>query len=124
MVQMETILKSADNSGAKLLKCIQVYGGTRKKHANLGEVISVSARSVVPNSPNKIKKGDKFLAVLVRSKFSAKHAGVSTSFNDTSVVVLNKDMEVIGTRIFGPVSSHLRSNPMFLKILSLASEVF
>ncbi len=121
MIQQETILDVADNSGARKLRCIKVLGGTRKKYASLGDVIVVSVREAIPQS--KVKKGDIMRAVIVRTAKEVGRAdGSYIRFDVNSAVLVNKDGEPIGTRIFGPVARELRARN-FMKIVSLAPEV-
>lgn len=121
MIQVETKLDVADNSGAKVVKCIRVLGGTRRRYASLGDVIVVSVQEAVPHS--KVKKGDVYLAVVVRTKKEVgRPNGSYIKFDTNSAVLLNKNMEPIGTRIFGPVARELRDK-RFMRIVSLAPEV-
>ena len=121
MVQTTTTLDVADNSGAKKLMCIRVLGGTKRKYASLGDVIVVSIKEAIPNA--KVKKGDVAKAVIVRtSKEVGRPDGSYIKFDGNSAVLINKDMEPIGTRIFGPVARELRAKK-FMKIISLAPEV-
>jgi large subunit ribosomal protein L14 len=121
MIQQQTRLKVADNSGAKEVQCIKVLGGTRRRYASLGDVIVVSVKEAIPRS--KVKKGDVCIAVVVRTKRTHKRAdGTSIRFDENSAVILNQQKEPIGTRIFGPVARELRTKN-FMKIVSLAPEV-
>jgi len=121
MIQMQSILDVADNSGAKKLMCIKVLGGTRKRYATLGDVIVVSVKEAIPNS--KVKKGDVMRAVIVRTKKEVRRPdGSYVKFGDNSAVLINPQNEPIGTRIFGPVARELRAKN-FMKIISLAPEV-
>jgi large subunit ribosomal protein L14 len=121
MVQMQTVLDVADNSGAKQVMCIKVLGGSKRKYASVGDVIVVSIREAIPNS--KVKKGDVARAVIVRTKKEiARPDGSYIRFDGNSAVLINKDNEPIGTRIFGPVARELRARK-FTKIISLAPEV-
>jgi large subunit ribosomal protein L14 len=121
MIQTETWLKVADNSGAKSVMCIKVLGGTRKRYATLGDVIIVSIKEALPNS--KVKKGDVARAVIVRTaKEVRRQDGSYIKFDDNSAVLINQQREPIGTRIFGPVARELRARN-FMKIVSLAPEV-
>jgi large subunit ribosomal protein L14 len=121
MIQMQTILNVADNSGAKKLCCIKVLGGTRRKYASIGDVIVVSVKEAIPNS--KVKKGDVSKAVIVRTaKEIRRKDGSYIKFDDNSAVLINPQREPIGTRIFGPVARELRAKN-FTKIISLAPEV-
>ena len=121
MIQAETRLKVADNSGAKSLSCIKVLGGSRKKYAGLGDIVVVSVKEAMPNS--KVKKGDVVRAVVVRTaKEAGRPDGSYIKFDDNSAVLVNQQSEPIGTRIFGPVARELRAKN-FMKIISLAPEV-
>jgi large subunit ribosomal protein L14 len=121
MVQTTSTLDIADNSGAKKVMCIRVLGGTRRKYASLGDVIVVSIKEAIPNA--KVKKGDVAKAVIVRTKKEIRRAdGSYIRFDGNSAVLINKDNEPIGTRIFGPVARELRAKK-FMKIISLAPEV-
>ena len=121
MIQVQTRLKAADNSGAKLLSCIKVLGGSRRKYASVGDIIVVSVKEAMPNS--KVKKGDVVRAVVVRTaKELCRADGSYIKFDDNSAVLINQQREPIGTRIFGPVARELRAKN-FMKIISLAPEV-
>jgi large subunit ribosomal protein L14 len=121
MIQMQTMLKVADNSGGKRVQCIKVLGGSKKRFANIGEIITVTVKEAMPNS--KIKKGKVYPAVIVRTKVGmARKDGSFIRFDDNSVVLLNEAYEPIATRIFGPVARELRA-ANFMKIISLAPEV-
>lgn len=121
MIQTETGLEVADNSGAKKLKCIKVLGGAKKRYATVGDIIVVSIQSALPNS--KVKKGDVHRAVVVRTSQATRRVdGSEIVFDKNAAVLINKSNEPIGTRIFGPVPRELRSNG-FMKIISLAPEV-
>lgn len=121
MIQMQTILNVADNSGAKKLMCIKVLGGTRRRYAILGDVVVVSVKEAIPNS--KVKKGDVMKAVIVRTvKEYRRPDGSYIKFGDNAGVLINPQNEPIGTRIFGPVARELRARK-FTKIISLAPEV-
>ena len=121
MVQTTTTLDVADNSGAKKVMCIKVLGGSKRKYASIGDVIVVSIREAIPNS--KVKKGDVAKAVIVRTKKEiSRPDGSYIRFDGNSAVLINKDNEPIGTRIFGPVARELRARK-FAKIISLAPEV-
>ena len=121
MVQSETVLDVADNSGARRVLCIKVLGGSRRKYASVGDVIVVSVKEAIPNA--KVKKGDVCKAVVVRTaREVARPDGSYIKFDTNSAVLINKDMEPIGTRIFGPVARELRARK-FMKIISLAPEV-
>ena len=121
MIQATTVLDVADNSGAKKVQCIKVLGGSRRRYASVGDIIVVSVKEATPNS--KVKKGDVQKAVVVRTKREvARPDGSSIKFDVNSAVLINKDEEPIGTRIFGPVARELRARK-FMKIISLAPEV-
>ena len=121
MVQSETVLDVADNSGARKVLCIKVLGGTRRKNASLGDIIVVSVKEAIPNA--KVKKGDVMKAVIVRtSKEVGRADGSYIKFDSNSAVLIDNQREPIGTRIFGPVARELRAKK-FMKILSLAPEV-
>ena len=121
MVQTTTTLDVADNSGAKKIMCIRVLGGTKRKYASLGDVIVVSIKEALPQS--KVKKGDVAKAVVVRTKSQAsRNDGSYIRFDENSAVLINAQLEPIGTRIFGPVTRELRTE-RFMKIVSLAPEV-
>jgi large subunit ribosomal protein L14 len=121
MIQTETKLDVADNSGAKTLYCIRVLGGSRRRYARIGDTIIVSVKEAIPNS--KVKKGDVMRAVVVRTKKELRRPdGSYIKFDDNSAVLINQQGEPIGTRIFGPVARELRAKK-FMKIISLAPEV-
>jgi large subunit ribosomal protein L14 len=121
MIQMQSFLDVADNSGAKLVQCIKVLGGSRRRYAALGDVIVVSIKEALPGS--KVKKGETAKAVVVRTKREYRRQdGSYIKFDDNSAVLLNAQLEPIGTRIFGPVARELRAK-RFMKIISLAPEV-
>lgn len=121
MIQPETKLSVADNSGAKKLYCIKVLGGSRRRYASVGDIIVVSVKEALPNS--KVKKGDVMKAVVVRTAKEVGRAdGSFIKFDDNSAVLINNQKEPIGTRIFGPVARELRAKK-FMKIVSLAPEV-
>ncbi|SNB46464.1 50S ribosomal protein L14 [Geobacter sp. DSM 9736] len=121
MIQMQTILDVADNSGAKKLFCIKVLGGSKRKYASIGDIIVASVKEAIPNS--KVKKGDVVKAVVVRTaKEIGRPDGSYIRFDDNSGVVINNQKEPVGTRIFGPVARELRAKK-FMKIISLAPEV-
>ncbi|MFB0508258.1 MAG: 50S ribosomal protein L14 [Thermodesulfobacteriota bacterium] len=121
MIQMQTILDVADNSGAKKVGCIKILGGTRRRYATLGDVIVVSVKDAIPNS--KIRKGEVVRAVIVRTKKEVgRPDGSFIKFDDNSAVLINPQGDPIGTRIFGPVARELRARK-FMKIVSLAPEV-
>jgi large subunit ribosomal protein L14 len=121
MIQAETRLTVADNSGAKVLYCIKVLGGSRRRYAGIGDIIVVAVKEAIPNA--KVKKGDVLKAVVVRTKKEIKRPdGSYIRFDDNSAVLINQSREPIGTRIFGPVARELRAK-RFMKIISLAPEV-
>ncbi|MGQ9745174.1 MAG: 50S ribosomal protein L14 [Dissulfurimicrobium sp.] len=121
MIQQETILKVADNSGAKLVSCIRVLGGTRRRYAGIGDLIVVAIKEALPDS--KVKKGDVTKAVIVRTKKELPRPdGSLIRFDENAAVLVNQYGEPIGTRIFGPVARELRAK-RYMKIISLAPEV-
>lgn len=121
MIQSETRLTVADNSGAKELLCIKVLGGSGRRFATIGDIITVSVKETIPDA--KVKKGDVVQAVIVRTKKEIQRPDGSTvRFDDNSAVIIEKNNEPIGTRIFGPVARELR-NKKFMKIISLAPDV-
>ena len=121
MVQEQTRLSVADNSGAKNVMCIRVLGGSGKKYGSIGDIIVVSVKSAIPNAP--VKKGDVSRAVIVRTKKEIRRKdGSYIRFDENAAVVINKDSEPVGTRIFGPVARELREKS-YMKIVSLAPEV-
>jgi large subunit ribosomal protein L14 len=121
MIQTETVLDVADNSGAKAVACIKVLGGSKRRVASVGDVIVVSIKEAIPRG--RVKKGDVHKAVIVRQKYALhRNDGTLIRFDRNAAVLINKDMEPIGTRIFGPVTRELR-NLGFMKIISLAEEV-
>jgi len=121
MIQMQTVLDAADNSGAKSLMCVKVLGGSRRRYASIGDVIVCSVQEAMPGS--KVKKGEVVRAVIVRTaKEIGRPDGSYIRFDTNSAVLINKDGEPLGTRIFGPVARELRAKK-FMKIISLAPEV-
>ncbi|PIE65911.1 MAG: 50S ribosomal protein L14 [Deltaproteobacteria bacterium] len=121
MIQMQTMLTAADNSGAKRLQVIKVLGGSKRKYASIGDVIIVSVKEAMPKS--KVKKKDVMKAVIVRTKKAiARPDGSRIRFDENAAVLINPAGEPIGTRIFGPVARELRAR-QFMKIVSLAPEV-
>jgi large subunit ribosomal protein L14 len=121
MIQTETVLNVADNSGAKKILCIRVLGGTRKRYAGIGDIIVVTVKEAIPHA--KVKKGDVLNAVVVRTAKSIKRPeDTSLKFDENAAVLLANNGEPIGTRIFGPIARELRSLG-FMKIISLAPEV-
>jgi len=121
MIQMQTMLDAADNSGARLLMCIKVLGGSKRRYANIGDVIKVSVRDAIPRG--KVKKGEVYDAVVVRTRKGVRRAdGSVIRFDTNAAVLLTNQLQPIGTRIFGPVTRELRTGE-FMKIVSLAPEV-
>ncbi|MDQ8037001.1 MAG: 50S ribosomal protein L14 [Moraxellaceae bacterium] len=121
MIQTETMLEVADNSGARRVQCIKVLGGSHRRYATVGDVIKVTVKEAIPRG--KVKKGDVMNAVVVRTKKGVRRAdGSLIRFDDNAAVLLNNQKAPIGTRIFGPVTRELR-NEQFMKIISLAPEV-
>ena len=121
MIQMQSRLMVADNSGAREVQCIKVLGGSKRNIASIGDVIVVSVKDAIPRG--KVKKGSVQRAVIVRTKKSFRRAdGSAIRFDRNAVVLINKQNEPIGSRIFGPVTRELR-NKLFMKIISLAPEV-
>jgi len=121
MIQMQSNLTVADNSGARRVQCIKVLGGSKRRYAGIGDIIKVSIKEAIPRG--KVKKGDVYNAVVVRTKKGVRRPdGSIIRFDSNSAVLLNAKMEPIGTRIFGPVTRELR-NEKFMKIISLAPEV-
>ena len=121
MIQTESVLNVADNSGARKVLCIKVLGGSKRRYAGIGDVIVVSVKEAMPNS--KVKKGDVLKAVIVRTKKEIRRLDdTSCKFDENSAVLINPGGEPIGTRIFGPVARELRARG-FMKIISLAPEV-
>ncbi|MGU9952135.1 MAG: 50S ribosomal protein L14 [Gammaproteobacteria bacterium WSBS_2016_MAG_OTU1] len=122
MIQMQTILEAADNTGAKKLLCIKVLGGSKRRYANIGDVIKVSVREAAPRG--RVKRGEIYDAVVVRTVFGIRRAdGARLRFQKNAAVLLNNRKEPLGTRVFGPVTRELRGDK-FMKIVSLAPEVF
>ena len=121
MIQQESFLKVADNSGAKGIKCIRVLGGSRRKYASIGDVIVASVRKAAPGG--QVKKGDVVKAVVVRTAQPVRRAdGTYVRFDENAAVLIKDDRNPTGTRIFGPVARELRDRE-YMKILSLAPEV-
>jgi large subunit ribosomal protein L14 len=121
MIQMTSVLDVADNSGAKKVYCIKVLGGSRRRYAGIGDIVIVSIREAIPGA--KVKKGEVARAVIVRTRRElARSDGSYIRFDGNSAVLINKENEPIGTRIFGPVARELRAK-RFMKIISLAPEV-
>ena len=121
MIQMQSNLDVADNSGARRVQCIKVLGGSKRRTASIGDIIVVSIKDAIPRG--KVKKGDVHRAVIVRTAFGLKRTnGEQIRFDSNAVVLINKQGEPIGTRIFGPVTRELRGKG-YMKIISLAAEV-
>jgi large subunit ribosomal protein L14 len=121
MIQMQSMLDVADNSGARRLMCVKVLGGSKRRYANIGDIIKVSVKEAIPRG--KVKKGDVFNAVVVRTRKGVRRPdGSLIRFDNNAAVLLNNQLQPIGTRIFGPVTRELRSE-RFMKIISLAPEV-
>jgi large subunit ribosomal protein L14 len=121
MIQMQTNLSVADNSGAKRVQCIKVLGGSMRRYANIGDIIKVTVKDAIPRG--KVKKGDVYSAVVVRTRKGVRRAdGSLIRFDGNAAVLLTNQLQPIGTRIFGPVTRELRSE-RFMKIISLAPEV-
>lgn len=121
MIQAQTVLQSADNSGARRLMCIKVLGGSKRRYARIGDIIKVTIKDAIPRG--RVKKGEVYNAVVVRtSKGLRRPDGSAIRFDGNAAVLLNARLEPIGTRIFGPVTRELRTN-RFMKIISLAPEV-
>jgi len=121
MIQMQTMLDAADNSGARRLMCVKVLGGSKRRYARVGDVIKVSVKEAIPRG--KVKKGEMYNAVVVRTKKGVRRQdGSRIRFDSNAAVLLNNQLQPIGTRIFGPVTRELRGE-RFMKIISLAPEV-
>jgi large subunit ribosomal protein L14 len=121
MIQTQSTLSAADNSGAKQLMCIKVLGGSKRRYARIGDVIKVAIKDAIPRG--KVKKGEVYNAVVVRTAKGVRRPdGSLIRFDDNAAVLLNNKLEPVGTRIFGPVTRELRSE-RFMKIVSLAPEV-
>jgi large subunit ribosomal protein L14 len=121
MIQMQSVLDVADNSGARRVQCIKVLGGSKRRYAGIGDVIKVSIKEAIPRG--RVKKGEVFNAVVVRTKKGIRRAdGSLIRFDSNAAVLLNNQLQPIGTRIFGPVTRELRTEN-FMKIISLAPEV-
>lgn len=122
MIQMQTVLHVADNSGARSVMCIKVLGGSKKRYASIGDIIRISVKEAIPRG--KVKKGDVLFAVVVRTAKGVRRPdGSLIRFDNNAVVLLNAQLQPIGTRIFGPVTRELRGEN-FMKIISLALEVY
>ena len=121
MIQMQTNLDVADNSGARRVQCIKVLGGSKRRYAGIGDIIKISVKEAIPNS--RVKKGEVFHAVVVRTRHGVRRAdGSMIRFDRNAAVLLNAQYQPLGTRIFGPVTRELRSE-RFMRIISLAPEV-
>jgi len=121
MIQMQTMLEVADNSGARRVMCIKVLGGSKRRYAGVGDIIKVSIKEAIPRG--RVKKGDVFNAVVVRTRKGVRRPdGSLIRFDSNAAVLLNNQLQPIGTRIFGPVTRELRTEN-FMKIISLAPEV-
>jgi large subunit ribosomal protein L14 len=121
MIQMQSMLTAADNSGARRVMCIKVLGGSKRRYARIGDIIKVTVKDAIPRG--KVKKGEVYDAVVVRTRSGVRrNDGSLIRFDGNAAVLLNPKMEPIGTRIFGPVTRELRSE-RFMKIVSLAPEV-
>ncbi len=121
MIQMQTMLDSADNSGARRVMCVKVLGGSKRRYANIGDIIKVTVKEAIPRG--KVKKGELYNAVVVRTRKGVRRPdGSLIRFDGNAAVLLNNQFQPIGTRIFGPVTRELRGE-RFMKIISLAPEV-
>ena len=121
MIQMQTVMDAADNSGAKRVQCIKVLGGSKRRYAAVGDVIKVTVKDAIPRG--KVKKGEIYNAVVVRTRKGVRRTdGSLIRFDGNAAVILDSRLEPIGTRIFGPVTRELRTKK-FMKIISLAPEV-
>ena len=121
MIQTQTVLSAADNSGARRVMCIKVLGGSKRRYARIGDVIKVTVKDAIPRG--RVKKGEIYNAVVVRTRKGVRRAdGSAIRFDGNAAVLLNQRLEPIGTRIFGPVTRELRTSK-FMKIISLAPEV-
>ena len=121
MIQMQSNLNVADNSGARRVQCIKVLGGSKRRYACVGDIIKISVKEAIPNS--RVKKGDVYHAVVVRTKHGVRRGdGSLIRFDNNAAVLLNAQYQPVGTRIFGPVTRELRSE-RFMRIISLAPEV-
>ena len=121
MIQMQTMMDVADNSGARRVQCIKVLGGSHRRYAGVGDIIKVSVKEAIPRG--KVKKGEVYNAVVVRTRKGVRRPdGSLIRFDSNAAVILNNQLQPIGTRIFGPVTRELRTE-RFMKIISLAPEV-
>lgn len=122
MIQTQSVLQVADNSGARKVMCIKVLGGSKRRYASIGDVIKVSIKEAIPRG--KVKKGEVMNALVVRTRHPVRRSdGSIIRFDQNAVVLLNAQLQPIGTRIFGPVTRELRASAQFMKIVSLALEV-
>ena len=121
MIQMQTLLDAADNSGARQVQCIKVLGGSRRRYAAIGDIIKVSVKEAIPRG--RVKKGEVYNAVVVRTRKGVRRAdGSVVRFDSNAAVLLNNQLQPVGTRVFGPVTRELRTE-RFMRIISLAPEV-
>lgn len=121
MIQMQSVLDVADNSGARKIQCVKVLGGSKRRYAGIGDIIKISIKEAIPNS--RVKKGEVFNAVVVRTRKGVRrNDGSLIRFDRNAAVLLNNQFQPIGTRIFGPVTRELRTE-RFMRIISLAPEV-
>lgn len=121
MIQMQTVLDAADNSGARKVQCIKVLGGSRRRYAAIGDIIKVSVKNAIPRG--RVKKGEVYNAVVVRSRKGVRRTdGSVIRFDGNAAVLLNNQLTPVGTRVFGPVTRELRTT-RFMRIISLAPEV-
>ncbi len=121
MIQMQTLLDAADNSGARRVMCIKVLGGSKRRYANVGDIIKVSVKDAIPRG--RVKKGEIYNAVVVRTRKGVRRPdGSLIRFDGNAAVLLNNQFQPIGTRVFGPVTRELRTEK-FMRIISLAPEV-
>ncbi|MEM7543662.1 MAG: 50S ribosomal protein L14 [Pseudomonadota bacterium] len=121
MIQMQTMLEAADNSGARRVMCIKVLGGSKRRYANIGDIIKVTVKEAIPRG--KVRKGEVFNAVVVRTRKGVRRPdGSLIRFDGNAAVLLDKQLQPVGTRIFGPVTRELRTE-RFMRIVSLAPEV-
>ena len=121
MIQMQTLLNAADNSGARVVQCIKVLGGSRRRYAGIGDIIKVSVKDAIPRG--RVKKGEVYNAVVVRTRHGVRRPdGSLIRFDGNAAVLLNNQLAPIGTRVFGPVTRELRTE-RFMRIISLAPEV-
>jgi large subunit ribosomal protein L14 len=121
MIQMQTLLGAADNSGAREVQCVKVLGGSKRRYASIGDIIKVSVKDAIPRG--RVKKGEVYNAVVVRTKRGVRRQdGSLIRFDGNAAVLLNANLQPVGTRVFGPVTRELR-NERFMRIISLAPEV-